>query len=255
MVYNFFISLCAGFLSLSVFYLLDFQVGKDEVVSSSFIACTSFFTYAMLKKQLQLSLLIVLPFSLIFFFFYSFSTSVYGLHLMLLTYLYASPLKLSSRIQIYPLRNYPIVKMALLSYVWTSATLVLPLMMHECFIPDATMGLLFFERFLFIAGISLVFDIRDYRSDRRSELKTIPVLLGIKGTKQASLLLLTAFLFTSFYHYNGLLWYAFLVTGVVASLSIYNTHLKRGSAYYTIFLDGAMALHFLLIFLVRNYPL
>lgn len=80
------------------------------------------------------------------------------------------------------IRDYPYVKIFVLSACWALITGVAPLI-HTRHPFDLDMGLVFAERFLFVMAISLPFDIRDIYVDEVSDLRTIPQRLGVGVSK------------------------------------------------------------------------
>src|SRR5690606_9612993 len=80
------------------------------------------------------------------------------------------------------LRNIPGLKLFLIAIVWALSCVLLPILELETSILAGTTVndtiLLITKRLLFIAAITVPFDIRDMYQDRNSDLKTIPVLLG-----------------------------------------------------------------------------
>src|SRR5215217_3222541 len=82
------------------------------------------------------------------------------------------------------LRNIPGIKLFLIALVWSVSCVLLPIveLEHnlEINISTAETLLLVSKRFLFIAAITIPFDIRDLFQDKLYELKTIPVMLGEK---------------------------------------------------------------------------
>jgi len=82
------------------------------------------------------------------------------------------------------LRNIPGIKLFLISFVWATSCVLLPIVelesTHQINVPLSETVLLVAKRFLFICAITIPFDIRDLFQDKLYELKTIPVMLGEK---------------------------------------------------------------------------
>ncbi len=83
------------------------------------------------------------------------------------------------------LRQIGWLKMASLSFVWSFATTILPVLMQ----PESgnstnylPVFCLFVHRFLFIGALSVLFNIRDYEEDKAANIKTIAVLSGPQRT-------------------------------------------------------------------------
>lgn len=88
------------------------------------------------------------------------------------------------------LRDVPFVKLFLIAFVWSSTSVILPALesninLHE----RKDVWLFFIAQFIFILFITLPFDINDAESDKASNVKTIPTLLGIKTSKISCLIL------------------------------------------------------------------
>ena len=153
------------------------------------------------------------------------------------------------------LRQIPGLKLFLIAFVWALSCVALPiagLSAEGIRIPLTDQALLFIKRFLFIAAITLPFDIRDLLPDKQYGLKTIPVLLGEQGAYRLCLLLLSAYLVLLFiFNQNtsqstpGLV----IVTLFTAWL-IFRSRWKKNEYYYFLCLDGTLILQFLSVWLV-----
>lgn len=91
------------------------------------------------------------------------------------------------------LRDIPGVKIYAITLVVTFTTSTIPLLLNES-IAISTIIIFGIQRFLFILAITIPFDIRDLRIDRKWKLKTIPLLIGTDRSiyLSKSLLLATA---------------------------------------------------------------
>jgi 4-hydroxybenzoate polyprenyltransferase len=80
------------------------------------------------------------------------------------------------------LRQIGWLKMALLSFVWSFTTVALPVLMlpdkGDLFTRTVFVPIAFLQRFVFIAALSLLFNIRDYKEDKEAGIKTLAVLMG-----------------------------------------------------------------------------
>lgn len=151
------------------------------------------------------------------------------------------------------LRNIPGLKLFLIAMVWALSCVLLPILELETSILAGTTVndtiLLITKRFLFIAAITVPFDIRDMYQDRSSDLKTIPVLLGEQRSLwvcQALLLvyLLLLFLFTE--SINGI-FIGLTLTILLSGWLILKSKWERNEYYYFLYLDGTMILQFLMV--------
>jgi len=85
-------------------------------------------------------------------------------------------------------REVPLLKVFLIGGVWAAVTVGLPtLALHQ---PLAPLAPLLAQRFCLVSGLAIVFDIRDFSRDRLTNLRTMPVVLGLGGAKTVALVLL-----------------------------------------------------------------
>jgi len=109
------------------------------------------------------------------------------LHLVLIVVLYSWPIKGRC------LRMIPCLKIVLIAYCWASVCVSLVLVQVGLnLFSEADYVYLFLDRFLFIAAITLAFDLRDVTCDRDDGLVTLPLLLGERMAKTLSLFMLIA---------------------------------------------------------------
>ena len=87
-------------------------------------------------------------------------------------------------------REVPLLKVFLIGGVWSAVTVGLPaLALHR---PLAPLAGLLAQRFCLVSALAIVFDIRDFSRDRLTNLRTMPVVLGLAGAKAVALALLAA---------------------------------------------------------------
>lgn len=149
----------------------------------------------------------------------------------------------------FTLRSVKGLKIFLITYVWTASTVMFPILGagHSIFTRDVL--LLCIERALFIFAITLPFDIRDYESDRRTNVVTIPGWIGIKATKALAFVCLLIFFLVNLVHYDfhsGVLW-AKLISGISTFIIVLFADDKRHEYYFTGLLDGTIIIQFLLV--------
>jgi 4-hydroxybenzoate polyprenyltransferase len=85
-------------------------------------------------------------------------------------------------------REVPLLKVFLIGGVWAAVTVGLPaLALHR---PLAPLAGLLAQRFCLVSALAIVFDIRDFSRDRLTNLRTMPVVLGLRGAKTVALVLL-----------------------------------------------------------------
>lgn len=151
------------------------------------------------------------------------------------------------------LRNIPGLKLFLIALIWSFSCVLLPIVensaQHLMDISIADTVLLVGKRFLFIAAITVPFDIRDLYQDKYFNLKTIPVMLGERKAYIFCQVLLLAYivlllLFTKDFNAD---FYAITLTILLAGWLILKSEIKRDEIYYFGFLDGTMILQYILI--------
>jgi len=91
------------------------------------------------------------------------------------------------------LRHVPFLKIFLIAFCWTLATVTLPAIAqgHTLLVPSTWW--LTIERFIFIFAITLPFDVRDIQEDEGSKLQTLPMLVGVRNALILSGILLFAY--------------------------------------------------------------
>jgi len=108
-----------------------------------------------------------------------------------MTFFYVIPILKIANIEI-SFRNFPGIKIFSISIAWAGITVFFPL--FEQNIPfSQEVYTEFFQRFLFLIGIIIPFDIRDVHTDPVA-LKTIPQLIGIKKSKVIGTIAIVLFL-------------------------------------------------------------
>lgn len=154
------------------------------------------------------------------------------------------------------LRNIPGIKLFLIALVWSVSCVLLPVVElernYQINISSAETLLLVAKRFLFIAAITIPFDIRDLFQDKLYALKTIPVMLGEKKAYIFCQFLLLGYLVLLLLFSQAInadviaLTLVLLLTGWL----ILKSNIKKNEYYYFFYLDGTMLLQYLMIVLV-----
>jgi len=139
------------------------------------------------------------------------------------------------------------MKTILIAFVWTMATLYLPVLQSETVFDPVTILLLFAERFAFIFAIAIPFDIRDMETDSRQGVKSFPIVFGSHKAEQISYfaLLLSAIVSIINYYLSGLV-YVFLssiISLLISFFAINSKKLRLKSLYYHGILDGCLVLY------------
>ena len=154
------------------------------------------------------------------------------------------------------LRNIPGIKLFLIALVWSVSCVLLPVVElehnYQINISSADTLLLVAKRFLFIAAITVPFDIRDLFQDKLYALKTIPVMLGERKAYLFCQLLLAGYLvllllFSQTINTDII---ALSLTLLLTGWLILKSNIKKNEYYYFFYLDGTMLLQYLMLVLV-----
>lgn len=175
-----------------------------------------------------------------------------------LTFLYSFPVY-KKGIKIFRLREVPLAKIFIISLVWSATCVLLPVVQANLHTEPWLLLLLICERFLFVFAITVPFDIRDMESDQKSNLKTLPLLVGERTSIKMAGTALILFMIACTIHYSLTQQYhfvaVFLISGFSTLYFINNEKVKNLEHYHYGVLDGTMALQGLLVigsyFLVR----
>ncbi|MBJ2176352.1 hypothetical protein JBL43_19020 [Aureibaculum sp. A20] len=135
----------------------------------------------------------VVAFLLIFKFRYA--TLFWFIPFGIITLFYVNPFHIKE--QKISLRYIAFVKLFLIAISWAAVTVIIPLVQHRIHIGNNEI-ILFVQRFLFVAAITIPFDIRDITYDK-DELKTLPQAIGVPKSKWLGLLFLMLFLGLEFF--------------------------------------------------------
>jgi 4-hydroxybenzoate polyprenyltransferase len=272
---NLFIAICAVAQGLITYHLLKIPPDK-YVLAFIFFATIGLYNFSMLlakpKKPeespykrvrwifshhrmiISITLIAMLCLVPLFLLYLSIESKLLMLFTGLVAVGYNIPF-LSLNNQNIGLRNIPGIKLFLIAMVWAVSCVLLPIMelqhSHELNIAPGDTLLLVFKRFLFIAAITVPFDIRDLFQDKLYALKTIPVMLGEKR----------AYIFCQFLLLGYLLLLLLFrqatypdIAAVVLNLAvtgwlIFKSNIKKNEYYYFFYLDGTMLLQYLLLVL------
>jgi 4-hydroxybenzoate polyprenyltransferase len=143
------------------------------------------------------------------------------------------------------------MKTFLIAFVWSSATVLIPIFCDNQSFSILQIMLLFAERFTFIFGIAIPFDIRDMEADARSLLNTIPIKFGERNALKISNIVLLLSLSIATFHYltvNMLFVLpAYFFSIVSTYIFINNKAIKTMTFYYHGILDGSILFHGMLI--------
>lgn len=218
----------------------------------------NFVKYAGIAKLHHLSLTKNLKFIQVFSFICFLLMLFYGYQLRFKTLLLFIPFGLLTLLYALPffngfaknLRNIPSVKIIIISVVWAGTTALLPVFDTEVKI-NSKVILICVQRFLFVLVLTLPFDIRDFRFDKKY-LQTIPQLIGVERTKKLGFILLIItlvieFVITPNIRYKS----AFLIVFVVLLLFLQRASVRQ-KKYYASFFVEAIPIFWWVLLLVFN---
>jgi len=233
--------------------LLDYNFHRLRAVSNN----TEAFGIEKLKWSVGnlklIKILIIIAFTgFVFSLFYSgFEILYLLLPLAFLSLLYSFTYT-GKRKQNFRLLRIPGMKTILIAFIWTTATVFVPVLSSESNINFPDIMLLCAERFTFIFAIAIPFDIRDIKSDALDSLRTIPIQFGEKNSLLISNIALLLSLFFASVHYVAFnmifILPAYLVSMICTFIFINNKALKKIAFYHHGILDGSILLHGMLIF-------
>lgn len=158
------------------------------------------------------------------------------------------------------IREIARVKLPLLSVVWGGATVLLPLALIENVIDVSwvTLGGVFLSRVLYVAGLTIPFDVRDLDVDN-SYMKTLPQAIGSRSSLNVAIMLVAG---------AGVIWLILIGGGYLgpnlgiplalhafATIPLVSPRLaekKRHEYYYSIILDGMLVIQIVSLALVLS---
>lgn len=247
------VNLVLGLLFTSTIGIYNFSIlltKPKEPQKSPWVRVRWFFAH----ERLMITITIITILALVpLFFMISTASRLLLIFLAVLSFAYSLPL-FTIGDQKFGLRNIPGLKPFLITLVWTGSTVLLPILeaqdMHLTEISMRDTVILLAKRFLLIAALTVPFDIRDLFEDRKSGLKTIPVMIGEKKAYLFCQFLLGGyivllFLFKS-HGFNVDFW-ALSVTAFLAGWLIFESDWKKDEYYYFVYLDGVLILQYVML--------
>ena len=187
------------------------------------------------------------------FFLMSWRSQLLLVGLAILSLGYALPL-FSLNGKKFGLRKIPGLKLFLIAFVWALSVVVLPIFeLYSSFafeISNKDIAILTLKRFLFVAAITIPFDIRDIFQDKAFELKTIPTIFGVKKAYLLCQFMLISYLILLFlFQSKGLNtdFFALFFTTILTGWLIFKSKWKKNEYYYFLYLDGTLILQYLML--------
>jgi len=170
-------------------------------------------------------------------------------HLAAISLLYSMPMaKVRGRWR--ALRDFPLLKVFLIAYVWAAVTVWVPALYLAKPLFGPVVLVLFGRRFFFILALAFVFDIRDHTKDQLTGTRTFPGVFGVRATKWIAILALlpAVWLLPAGLSETKLL--ILLLPIVAAALTIWYAEETRSDYYFAFLTDGIMLLQFAAVYAV-----
>jgi 4-hydroxybenzoate polyprenyltransferase len=260
-----------GFCAVSLVWANALMLGENPLYAPNtlFVFFSTVFTYSILKfrrgEDIELTthqqwasahpqlhrniMLIALIGTAVFFLQLNFEQKLYAVALAAFTALYAL-VELPIGKKKIKLRDIGLLKTLFVAVVWSVTTVVIPI--NEVDLQDYTLLFLLLRRFLFVLALTICFEIKDLEADNNAAIKTLPVYIGVPGTKllaQLVLLLLMAVNFIQYAVFHTPLYDMASVnlSLLVSIIAIQPIHEDTSPLWYYVVLDGMMVFQFLLV--------
>ena len=143
------------------------------------------------------------------------------------------------------LRAIPAIKGSLLALVWAMVTVLFPLINQWNW---NAYFILLLQRFLFMLGICIVYNLRDVDTDRKQGIVTIAALAGEKKTKLIAGFCLLLFVLSVLF-YKDQFQVALLLSAIITAIAISKAKINGNKFYYQYIIDGCMTLQSLMVIL------
>lgn len=260
-----FISLCAVAMCIQTnlllylplndfaFYLFVFgatlvQYNLHYIFKKTAVANSDRLAWSLKNKHVH-KILIALGLALIIYSLFSFSLQHFIILLILgaIAFFYSFPfLPLTNKKRI---KDFGLLKIITLALLWTLVTVWFPVDGSRFSI--FSFQLIFLRRFVFIFILCLLFDIRDEEIDRKENIATLAVKLGIKKSYIFCYILLVVFIILTVIQFIYLpdtsQLIAMLISGAVTFITINYSQKNNSDVVYLACIDGMMLLQALLV--------
>lgn len=167
----------------------------------------------------------------------------------ILSFFYATPFFTLGKND-FNLRKYWFLKSIIVGLVWTISTSIVPL--FENGITIETITLMSLEKFLFIVGITIPYDIKDIKEDKEQQgMKTLVMKFGVKQAVFFSNFILLTGMFLGIYLNQGLLMPIFLAYMLAFILNL-KLDENKNDYWYTFLIDATIILYFIFVWIYSN---
>ena len=165
---------------------------------------------------------------------------------------YNLPLK-ANKNRMFRLRQIKGLKIFIIAFTWTLVTVYIPINLY--IVNKISLAIVLINNFLFIAILSLLFDIKDFQKDKENNLPSIPVLIGEIKSYQVIRLIIAVLLISTYFLYDdvGFATTAALLLHILFSyLVIFKLKSSHKNFYYTILIDGLLISQALVVWIAKN---
>lgn len=153
------------------------------------------------------------------------------------------------------LRDHGLVKIIILTLVWSISTTIVPMLFHEIAPGDFPLEILLRTTLLFC--LCVAFDLRDMQTDFHKQIYTIPNLIGVRSSYRlmySSLVFFAVLALMQFLRLgNERRLIADFVQAVVTAGAVYGTRYFASDKYYLGVIDGMMLLYGCLVAFLGHY--
>lgn len=141
------------------------------------------------------------------------------------------------------LRRYGLFKPFIIAFVFVATSILLPLyrgLNWELFIYAV-------GQFCFIAALCVLFDVKDLQHDRSLNLKTLPIMLGLKKTKYFCSALIGLYIVTAMLNSQNMTITGYACVSILSFLLIVFLKTERNPYYYFYLVDGLILLQYVIL--------
>ncbi|ANW95250.1 hypothetical protein AXE80_02650 [Wenyingzhuangia fucanilytica] len=142
------------------------------------------------------------------------------------------------------IRFVPGIKIFVIAFVWAGTVVFFPVASSVVF--DVNHFLYFLSLLLFVVVLTLPFDIRDLSFDEKS-IRTLPMLLGLKGVKFLGVVLLVLSIGLHWFVFASRGLFAFLICAVILAFLLFYAKEKQPKYYASFWVEGIPILYYILL--------
>lgn len=225
-------------LGLPVNENLNKAIFFGTVLGYNFLKYISVFNFKTIRKRKYFDIGIVTFLAILglFYFFFKLNLAIQNVIL-----------KIGILVLIYPyLRRFALYKIFLVSFCVSIVTVYLPAFYLKSLTFDFYITLI--QRLLLCLSLLIPFEIKDSKTDNLN-MKTIPQEFGINSAKLFGILLVIPFIVIEFLKTNFN--YLVLPIGILVSLFIHNSSIKRSKYYTSFWVESLPILWLILLVLLK----